>query len=278
MGSIGLSRVCHPSILRLGVWPEAMRAQSSMGTVSEQGSTVWVLMRRRNSSFSRSMALVVRAAFHCAGSSRVKVKSRSPFRWLTRPHWRPRSPFTYQAIGDRLACQRPLARGKARRRLATSCAGRRWSAVASGCSDRRPSGSNRWRRDGRPNLTGDRLAALTLLWRCQPPVGWFWFHPEITSLSNFHQLRDTTCRNSGLFRVVRHGSAGFRTPLRFSFPLRWSGRAPPATHPRHSSFRPSGKRVPVTAPGCPRIAYRLSATEPRVEMGCQPVVSGARAS
>jgi len=28
--------------------------------------------------------------------------------------------------------------------------------------------------------------------RCQPPFEWVWFHPEITPLSNFHQLRDTT--------------------------------------------------------------------------------------
>ena len=55
MGSIGLSRVCQPSTLRIVIRPEAMRAQSSMGTVSAQGSTVWVLMRRRNSSFSRSI-------------------------------------------------------------------------------------------------------------------------------------------------------------------------------------------------------------------------------
>ena len=68
-----------PSVdLAHGDLPEASRAQSSMGTVSAQGSTVWVLMRRRNSSFSRSMALVVRADFHCDGSRRVKANSRSP--------------------------------------------------------------------------------------------------------------------------------------------------------------------------------------------------------
>jgi hypothetical protein len=44
-----------------------------MGTVSAQGSTVWVLMRRRNSSLRRSIALVVRADFHCDGSRRVKA-------------------------------------------------------------------------------------------------------------------------------------------------------------------------------------------------------------
>ena len=38
-------------------------AQSSMGTVSAQGSTVWVLIRRRNSSLSRSMALVTGMQF-----------------------------------------------------------------------------------------------------------------------------------------------------------------------------------------------------------------------
>ena len=37
-----------------------------------------VLMRRLNSSCSRSMALVVRADFHWPGGRRVKVKSRSP--------------------------------------------------------------------------------------------------------------------------------------------------------------------------------------------------------
>ena len=83
MGSIGLSRVCHPSTLRMVIWPEASSAQSSIGTVSAQGSTVWVLIRRRNSSFRRSIAFVVRAAFHCDGSRRVKVNRRSPFRRLT---------------------------------------------------------------------------------------------------------------------------------------------------------------------------------------------------
>ena len=35
-----------------------------MAAVSAEGSTVWVLMRRLNSSCSRSIALVVRADFH----------------------------------------------------------------------------------------------------------------------------------------------------------------------------------------------------------------------
>ncbi len=73
--SRGRDRVSQPSTLRIWICPEARSAQSNIGTVSAQGSTVCVLMRRRNSSFRRSMALVVRADFHCEGSRRVKVKS-----------------------------------------------------------------------------------------------------------------------------------------------------------------------------------------------------------
>src|SRR3954452_2485320 len=75
---MGWERVSHPSTLRKVIWPDASRAQSSMGTLSAQGRTVCVLIRRRNSSFRRSMALVVRADFHCDGSRRVKANSRSP--------------------------------------------------------------------------------------------------------------------------------------------------------------------------------------------------------
>src|SRR3954452_6885113 len=60
------------------IWPEASRAQNSMAAVSAEGSTVWVLMRRLNSSCSRSTALVVRADFHWLTGSRVKGKRRSP--------------------------------------------------------------------------------------------------------------------------------------------------------------------------------------------------------
>jgi hypothetical protein len=49
-----------------------------MAAVSAEGSTVWVLIRRLNSSWSRSIALVVRALFHWSAGNRVKVKSRSP--------------------------------------------------------------------------------------------------------------------------------------------------------------------------------------------------------
>src|SRR5439155_2217892 len=49
-----------------------------MAAVSAEGSTVWVLIRRLNSSWSRSIALVVRALFHWLSGSRVNAKSRSP--------------------------------------------------------------------------------------------------------------------------------------------------------------------------------------------------------
>src|SRR6202035_399520 len=80
--SIGLSasfwvRLCHPFTLRIVIWPEASSAQNNIAAVSADGSTVWVLIRRLNSSWSRSIALVVRALFHWLGGSRVKVKSRS---------------------------------------------------------------------------------------------------------------------------------------------------------------------------------------------------------
>src|SRR3954466_7785170 len=54
----GCPRVCQPSTLRMLIWPEASRAQNSMAAVSAEGSTVCVLMRRLNSSCSRSIVLV----------------------------------------------------------------------------------------------------------------------------------------------------------------------------------------------------------------------------
>src|SRR5438034_2274411 len=60
------------------IWPEASSAQNSMAAVSADGSTVWVLILRLNSSCSRSIAFVVRALRHWLGGSRVKVNSRAP--------------------------------------------------------------------------------------------------------------------------------------------------------------------------------------------------------
>ncbi len=49
-----------------------------MAAVSAEGSTVCVLIRRLNSSCSRSLAFVVRADFHWLEGSRVKANSASP--------------------------------------------------------------------------------------------------------------------------------------------------------------------------------------------------------
>src|ERR1700719_3648036 len=66
-----------------------------MAAVSAEGSTVWVLIRRLNSSWSRSTALVVRALFHWLSGSRVKRKE-------------PITGFR-EAVGHRLAFEPPLA-------------------------------------------------------------------------------------------------------------------------------------------------------------------------
>src|SRR5512144_1066814 len=77
--SVGLvASVGQPLTLRMVICPEASRAQNSMAAVSGDGSTVCVLIRRLNSSCSRSTALVVRAERHWPGGRRVKVNSRSP--------------------------------------------------------------------------------------------------------------------------------------------------------------------------------------------------------
>ena len=60
------------------ICPEASSAQNNIAAVSAEGSTVWVLIRRLNSSCRRSIALVVRALRHWLGGRRVKVNSRSP--------------------------------------------------------------------------------------------------------------------------------------------------------------------------------------------------------
>ena len=68
--SVGLvASVCQPSTLRMVICPEASSAQNSIAAVSGDGSTVWVLMRRLNSSCSRSTALLVRAERHWPGGA-----------------------------------------------------------------------------------------------------------------------------------------------------------------------------------------------------------------
>src|ERR1051326_5364685 len=49
-----------------------------MAAVSAEGSTVWVFIRRLNSSCSLSTAFVVRADRHWLSGNRVKVNNRSP--------------------------------------------------------------------------------------------------------------------------------------------------------------------------------------------------------
>jgi hypothetical protein len=60
------------------ICPEASSAQNNIAAVSADGSTVWVLIRRLNSSCKRSIAFVVLALRHWLGGRRVKVKRRSP--------------------------------------------------------------------------------------------------------------------------------------------------------------------------------------------------------
>src|ERR1043166_3387872 len=80
MGFVAM--VCQPSILRRTIWPEARRAQNSMAAVSAEGSTVWVLMRRLNSSCSRSMMFVERALHkhHRATARGVQTPHQDPDR------------------------------------------------------------------------------------------------------------------------------------------------------------------------------------------------------
>ena len=64
-----VASACQPSILRMLIWPEASSAQNNIAAVSADGSTVWVFIRRLNSSCSRSMALVVLALRHSAADA-----------------------------------------------------------------------------------------------------------------------------------------------------------------------------------------------------------------
>jgi hypothetical protein len=78
--SIGLSasfwvRLCHPSTWRMGIWPEASSAQNNIAAVSADGSTVWVLIRRLNSIWSRFTRVGGASAFPLTARSRVKVKA-----------------------------------------------------------------------------------------------------------------------------------------------------------------------------------------------------------
>src|SRR5258705_10817012 len=73
-----VASVCQPSTLRILICPEASNAQNNIAAVSADGSTVWVLIRRLNSSCRRSIALVVLALRHWLGGRRGKGKRGSP--------------------------------------------------------------------------------------------------------------------------------------------------------------------------------------------------------
>jgi hypothetical protein len=53
--------VCHPSTLRMVIRPAASSAQNKMAAVSAKGSTVWVLIRCLDSSWSPSISLAPNA-------------------------------------------------------------------------------------------------------------------------------------------------------------------------------------------------------------------------
>lgn len=90
----GSASVFQPSTLRMMIWPDAKSAQNSMGAASASDNTVGVLMRRLNSSRSRSMALVVRADFHWLGGNRAGEEPLSGF---------------LKAVGDGPALQPPFS-------------------------------------------------------------------------------------------------------------------------------------------------------------------------
>src|SRR4026208_1566813 len=73
-----VASVCQPSTFRIVLCPEASSDQNNIAAVSADGSTVWVLIRRLNSSCRRSIAFVVLALRHWLGGRRVEGERRSP--------------------------------------------------------------------------------------------------------------------------------------------------------------------------------------------------------
>ena len=120
-----LARVCHPSTLRMVICPEASSAQNSMAAVSAQGSTVWVLIRRLNSSCNRSIVFEVRIDFHWLGGSRVNVnRHRQLERAVYAPAASVRSPSCQKAAILETSRQVAKARSReARRKSAVTVSG-----------------------------------------------------------------------------------------------------------------------------------------------------------
>src|ERR1700738_3937783 len=79
------------------IWPEASSAQNRMAAVSADGSTVCVLILRLNSSWSRSIAFVVRALRHWLGGRRRTREGEEPVAGFL------------QAIGNSAVLEPPLA-------------------------------------------------------------------------------------------------------------------------------------------------------------------------
>jgi hypothetical protein len=87
------------------IWPVATRLKSRTTAASSLGSEPCVFTRRRNSSWSRSIVLVVRNVFHCAFGKRKNVRSSSPpsRRLVTTPghrllHVRSRAAYAVRAV------------------------------------------------------------------------------------------------------------------------------------------------------------------------------------
>src|SRR5258708_36737883 len=73
-----VASVCQPSTFRMLICPEASSAQNNIAAVSADGSTVWVLIRRLNSSCRRSIAFVVLALRHWLGGRRGEGERGGP--------------------------------------------------------------------------------------------------------------------------------------------------------------------------------------------------------
>ena len=88
------ARLAQPSTFRMIIWPEASKAQKSMEAVSALGRTVWVLIRRLNSSCKRSIAFVVRKRF--------------PLAWREAREGEQAISRFLQGVGDGSAFERPF--------------------------------------------------------------------------------------------------------------------------------------------------------------------------
>ena len=169
-------KVCHPSTLRIVIWPEASSAQNIIAAVSAQGSTVWVLIRRLNSSCNRSIAFEVRIDFHWLGGKRVKVKSLSPA--SLRPGRRPTAAAAERTasrtISSSLECVAPststISRASKQAKSAMKAARMTWRRNRKPATWLRPRPCQR-RRSARVALRlSDRARGVNDLGMARPPT------------------------------------------------------------------------------------------------------------